>query len=151
MRTSFLPAGRIFHNGLGDFRGACVQFARMNTLLLRFLTIVCSGLLVLPPGWCGSLMHDDGRDTAPAADTCCHCPNPEQPTDPAPATVRCCCGQNAILRDNSLEPTVPVDAGWPLLMNAADVAICGPVPGVAVYAPAPSGRSLNVLHCVWRC
>ncbi len=133
----------------------------MASFLVRFLTLVGSLLLALPPGWCCMLWPQapaqETRTAASQTRPCCGQCEPEgkppapSPGKPAPLPAgKCPCHD----RDTT-SPDAPKGVG-PHLLAPATPLVVGPPPcwagsGRHVDPPAFVSNPLRLLNCVWLC
>jgi hypothetical protein len=125
----------------------------MTAWLMRLLVLCNALLLVPPPGWCCASLSPQPEKPAPVKGCCPCAPEKEQtPADPPPVRpeMSCCC------RIDSTSPPPPEDftpdlTSVPLPTVALDPGAGHSLrdgPSFAAFSPH---RSLQLLHCVWRC
>jgi hypothetical protein len=120
-------------------------------MLVRFLTLICSLILVLPPGWC-CLVPVRSAEGATAR-RCCGCPHCRRP-DPAPKPAPVKPHECPCFDRQFTPPTGPQTL-------PAGAAMMAPLPPFEP-APAESLRldraavhladpPLHLTHCTWLC
>jgi len=131
--------------------GCCVEVG-MNAFLHHVLAVVTCLTLALPPGSCSAFVPQNGTDSAPVMQSCCHktvaCEAGETPVQ---SSVTCCCVRDAALPATSGQPTGTLDVAFVPVAERVSLNH-GSRPGVTVAVnPAPSRPRLQILLCVWRC
>jgi hypothetical protein len=142
----------------------------MRSRVRRSLVLVCSFLLVLPPGWCCHLVataccQDPSiPDEAPApvkhSEDCCCCPEKQAPETPLPVpkparpTLPCkqpCCWERLPVTTLGSKTPTPDPGGVSFVMPAAEPILSTHLAEAASREVRDALPSLHVLHCVWRC
>ena len=138
----------------------------MSLFLARSLVVACNLILALPPGWCclvpvrqvetpSQPQQSCCRPTSPSpACTCCHPRGADHSNSPAehvPPIKNCCCSALISMPPSGVDtPRPDLTASTLLLVADADQ------PGISTDEAFGghvffSTRSLQLLHCVWRC
>jgi hypothetical protein len=126
----------------------------MSTLFVRSLLLACGIVAAFPPGWCCLLpARQIETAAAPSQQSCCHPRQTEHPNPPAerlPPIRTCCCDLN----DSALPSEIDApqsDSAASTALLVLDVDLPGLISGVEVGPSVPVSRSLQLLHCLWRC
>lgn len=131
----------------------------MNVFSPQPLALLCSLILALPSGWCGSCaaaQHPAGatedvaagcETLAPAPPVCCK-PAAEAPAAPESQICECCAAWHATL---PVPPIAPDVAATAALMLPTPTALAAARIVEVTKVPPRQGPRLHVLKCVWLC
>jgi hypothetical protein len=130
----------------------------MHALLGHILLFASALSMTGPQGWCCLVAFPNKAKSVPAPRPACPCqqcaeprePTPdEQPQPTVPCRPCCDCVQGALVVVKESFHSVP-DVSHLAAVAAADYFPSWETPAVGLSLPPPS-RSLQLLHCVWRC
>ncbi len=145
-----------------DFRHRPALNGSMSSVLSHTLAVVCSILVLLPPGWCCSVRRSSPAvlpqsADQPAAPCCCHQQQTQQgetapngPAEPTPSEKRCCCEPIPSTPSRMEKSSVDLTPATFQLPVEPELVAPERVQPNQLGLPGCS-PALHVLQCVWRC
>src|SRR5262245_43108747 len=128
----------------------------MDSMRVRCLILLCSLVLVLPPGWCCMASHPDTqRAEAKRCCGCSHCQRTDVPTPvPKPPPVEpfnCPCFDRNSTPPSSPKPlaadAIAVGPRWEFEFEVA----CVGSPRLDQISPILANSPRHLVYCTWLC